>query len=238
MTHIPDRAAFIRARTAIVTAPLAPEIRLHLATEVTPLWQATEAELDASGLPPPYWAFAWPGGQALSRYVLDNPGLVRGKRVLDFAAGSGIAALAAQRAGAAHVTASDLDAFAIAAMRLNAALNHIGDDDVNFVLSDADVSNDSAATWDVILAGDVCYERPMAEKILPWLTRQVETGTIVLIADPGRAYLPKEGLTELARYTVPTSLDLEDRDTRETRVLRLSGGQATLLLDSSSEITR
>jgi predicted nicotinamide N-methyase len=238
MTPGLDRAVFIRARTAIATAPLVPEIRLHLATEVTPLWQATEAELDASGLPPPYWAFAWPGGQALSRHVLDNPDLVRGKRVLDFAAGSGIAALAARRAGAAHVTASDLDAFAVAAMRLNAALNHIRDDDVNFVLSDADVSNDSGAAWDVILAGDVCYERPMAEKILPWLIRQVQSGTIVLMADPGRAYLPKEGLTELARYTVPTSLDLEDRDTRVTRVLLLSGGQATLLLDSSSEITR
>lgn len=238
MTRILDRAAFIRARTAIATAPLVPEIRLHLATEVTPLWQATEAELDANGLPPPYWAFAWPGGQALSRYLLDNPHLVRGKRVLDFAAGSGIAALAARRAGAAHVTASDLDAFALAAMRLNAALDHISDDDLNFVLTDDDVSGAPQGAWDVILAGDVCYERPMAEKILPWLEQQVRGGALVLMADPGRAYLPKHGLIELARYTVPTSRDLEDRDTRETRVLQLSGTQATLLLDSSSEITR
>jgi predicted nicotinamide N-methyase len=238
MTRIPDRAAFIRARTAIATAPLVPEIRLHLATEVTPLWQATEAELDASGLPPPYWAFAWPGGQALSRHVLDNPHLVRGKRVLDFAAGSGIAALAARRAGAAHVTASDLDAFALAAMRLNAALDHISNNDLNFVLTDADVSGATPGAWDVILAGDVCYERPMAEKILPWLEQQVRGGALVLMADPGRAYLPKQGLIELARYTVPTSRDLEDRDTRETRVLQLSVVQATLVLDSSSEITR
>jgi predicted nicotinamide N-methyase len=237
MTRIIDRAAFIRARTAIVTAPLVPEIRLHLATEVTPLWQATEAELDASGLPPPYWAFAWPGGQALSRYVLDNPALVRGKRVLDFAAGSGIAAFAARRAGAAQVTASDLDGFALTAMRLNAALNGIRDDDVRFVLTDDDVSNDSQACWDVILAGDVCYERPMADKIMPWLTRQLRGGALVLMADPGRAYLPKTGLRERARYTVPTSRDLEDRETRETRVLQLSEDQATLL-DSSSEITR
>jgi predicted nicotinamide N-methyase len=174
----------------------------------------------------------------LSRHVLDNPHLVRGKRVLDFAAGSGIAALAARRAGAAHVTASDLDAFALAAMRLNAALDHISDDDLNFVLTDADVSGATPGAWDVILAGDVCYERPMAEKILPWLEQQVRGGTLVLMADPGRAYLPKQGLTELARYTVATSRDLEDRDTRETRVLRLSGAQATLVLDSSSEITR
>jgi predicted nicotinamide N-methyase len=237
MSRVVDRAAFIRARTIIATAPLVPEIRLHLATEVTPLWQATEAELDANGLPPPYWAFAWPGGQALSRYVLDNPALVRGKRVLDFAAGSGIAAFAARRAGAAHVTASDLDSFAIAAMRLNAALNAIGDEDTNFVLTDADVSSESPARWNVILAGDVCYERPMAEKIMPWLARAVRKGALVLMADPGRAYLPRHGLRERARYTVPTSRDLEDRETRETRVLQLSEDQATLL-DSSSEITR
>jgi predicted nicotinamide N-methyase len=237
MTRIVDRVPFIRARTIVATAPLVPEIRLHLATEVTPLWQATEAELDSSGLPPPYWAFAWPGGQALSRYVLDNPGLVRGKRVLDFAAGSGIAAFAARRAGATQVTASELDAFALTAMRLNAALNDIRDDDADFVLTDADVSSDSSPRWDVILAGDVCYERPMAEKIMPWLTRHARGGALVLIADPGRAYLPKTGLRELARFTVPTSRDLEDRETRETRVLQLSEDQATLL-DSSSEITR
>jgi predicted nicotinamide N-methyase len=237
MSRVVDRTAFIRARTVVATAPLVPEIRLHLATEVTPLWQATEAELDANGLPPPYWAFAWPGGQALSRYVLDNAALVRGKRVLDFAAGSGIAALAARRAGAAHVTASDLDAFALAAMRLNATLNHISDDDTEFVLTDADVSSDKDSRWDVILAGDVCYERPMAEKIMPWLLRAARSGALVLMADPGRAYLPKTGLRERARYTVPTSRDLEDRETRETRVLQLSEDQATLL-DNSSEITR
>jgi predicted nicotinamide N-methyase len=238
MTRAPDRVAFIRARTLVATAPLVPEINLHLATEVTPLWQATEAELDANGLPPPYWAFAWPGGQALARYILDRPHIVRGKRVLDFAAGSGIAALAARRAGAAQVSASDLDAFALAAMRLNAALNDISDDDLNFRLTDEDVSARAGSAWDVILAGDVCYERPMADKVLPWLDRMAAAGTIVLMADPGRAYLPKDGLTELARYTVPTSRDLEDRDTRETRVLQYRALQATLLVDSSSEITR
>ncbi|HEX6979140.1 MAG TPA: 50S ribosomal protein L11 methyltransferase [Alphaproteobacteria bacterium] len=219
MSGLRDAEAFVRAQTAIAAPPLVPELRLHLATEVTPLWQATEAVLARTNLPPPYWAFAWPGGQALARYVLDHPDVVRGRAVLDFAAGSGIGAIAAAKAGAARVTATDIDAHAAAAMRLNAAANG-----VTFAISTDDLTRADDAddgVWDVVLAGDVCYERPMAEAVLAWLRRQVGRGAVVLMADPGRAYLPSSGLVEIARYDVPTSPDLEDRPMRTTRVLRL-----------------
>jgi predicted nicotinamide N-methyase len=218
VTETLDVAAFLRAQTEVAAPPLVPEIRLHLATQITPLWEATEATLAAANVPPPYWAFAWPGGQALSRYVLDTPATVRGLRVLDFAAGCGLGAIAAAKAGAAHVIASDIDAIAIEVMRLNAALNG-----VSFETTSADLSRDPASPWDVIIAGDVCYERPMAEAILPWLRSLANTGVTVLMADPGRAYLPATGLEEIARYDVPTSLELEDRTVRTTRVLRLVG---------------
>lgn len=218
MTETRDVAAFVRAQTAITAPPLVPEIRLHLATQITPLWEATEATLAAANVPPPYWAFAWPGGQALSRYVLDTPDTVRGKRVLDFAAGCGLGAIAAAKAGAALVVASDIDAIAIEVMRLNAVLN-----DVSFETTSADLSRATDSPWDVIIAGDVCYERPMAEAILPWLRGLAKKGVTVLMADPGRAYLPATGLEEITRYDVPTSLELEDRTVRTTRVLRLLG---------------
>jgi predicted nicotinamide N-methyase len=212
-----DVAAFVRAQTAIATPPLVPEIRLHLATQITPLWEATEATLAAANVPPPYWAFAWPGGQALARYVLDHPETVRDRRVLDFAAGCGLGAIAAARAGAAHVVASDIDSIAIQVMALNAELNEVA-----FATTSADLSCESDSPWDVIIAGDVCYERPMAEAILPWLRGLAHKGITVLMADPGRAYLPATGLEEIARYDVPTSLELEDRTLRTTRVLRLA----------------
>lgn len=212
-----DVGAFVRAQTAVATPPLVPEIRLHLATQITPLWEATEATLAAANVPPPYWAFAWPGGQALARYVLDRPEIVRGRRVLDFAAGCGLGAIAAAKAGAAQVVASDIDAIAIEVMQLNAALN-----DVAFATTSVDLSRGTEWPWDVVIAGDVCYERPMAEAILPWLRGLARGGITVLMADPGRAYLPATGLEEIARYDVPTSLELEDRTTRTTRVLRLS----------------
>ncbi len=207
--------AFIRAQTQAATAALVPEIRLHLATEVTPLWQATEATLEKTGLPPPYWAFAWPGGQALARYVLDHPELVRGKRVLDFAAGCGVAGLAATRCGAT-ATAAEIDAVAAVAIHLNAALNQLA---ITVAVDDLTSATDKG--WDVVLAGDVFYERPMAEAVEPWLRALAQAGAIVLVGDPGRNYLPKSGLQEVARYTVPTSRDLEDRETRETRLFRL-----------------
>jgi predicted nicotinamide N-methyase len=211
-----DVAAFVRAQTAIVAPPLVPEIRLHLATQITPLWEATEAGLAAANVAPPYWAFAWPGGQALSRYLFDHPDSVRGRRVLDFAAGCGIGAIAAAKTGAAAVIASDIDAIAIAVIGINAALNG-----VTVETTTADLTCAVAARWDTIIAGDVCYERPMAEAVMPWLRALARSGTTVLMADPGRAYLPKDGFVEIARYDVPTSLELEDRMVRTTCVLRL-----------------
>jgi predicted nicotinamide N-methyase len=211
-----DWSAFIQAHTEILSPPLVPELRLHLASEVTPLWQASEAFLDRTGLPPPFWAFAWPGGQALARYVLDHPELARRRIVLDFAAGSGIAAIAAARAGAARTVASDIDPAACTAMGLNAALNGVEVDAVA-----ADVTESAELAADVILAGDVCYERGMAERALVWLRGQAARGATVLLADPGRAYRPRDGLEEVARYRVPTSRDLEDREERETVVWRM-----------------
>jgi len=209
-------AAFVRDRTMIGEAPLVPEIALHLATEVTPLWQATEADLAIQGLPPPFWAFAWPGGQALARLLLDRPELVRGRTVLDFAAGCGIAAIAAGMSGAAKVTASEIDVFAAAAIRLNAERNEVA---IEVVLED--ILARPAEPYEIILAGDVCYERPMAERVLGWLGRAIAAGAEVLVADPGRAYLPSAGLARIADYNVPTSLDLESRALMTTPVYRL-----------------
>jgi predicted nicotinamide N-methyase len=210
-----DRAAFIRAQTRLFAPPLVPEIVLHLAARATDLWEATEAKLEATGLPPPYWAFAWPGGRALARLLLDRPELARGKRVLDFAAGCGIAGIAAAKCGAARVTTIEIDAFAGMAMELNAAANGVALD----VRLDDVTALDPPPAFDLILAGDVFYERPMADRIWPWLQARKAAGAVVLVADPGRAYLPGSGLAEIACYDVPTDLDLEDRTIRTTRVL-------------------
>jgi predicted nicotinamide N-methyase len=208
--------AFIRANTALTAPPLVPEIRLHLATEITPLWQATETMLAASQLPPPYWAFAWAGGQALARHVLDHPELVRGRDVLDFGAGSGLLALAAARAGARSLLAADIDAVAATAIALNAQLN-----DAVVAIETTDVIGRRPAPWQVILVGDMCYERPLAERLTAWLRLLTRDGATVLLGDPGRNYVPKSGLEALARYRVPTPLDLEDREWREGVVWRL-----------------
>lgn len=212
-----DPVAFIRDNTQVAAASLIPEIRLHLATEVVPLWQATEATLEKAGLPPPYWAFAWPGGQAVARHVLDNPRLVAGRRVLDLAAGCGVAAVAAAMLGA-RASASEIDRFALAAIGLNAALNG-----VEVAAIDRDVLDDPPGDWDTVLAGDLCYERPMADRVASWIKAQARAGVTVLMGDPGRAYKPADGLAEVARYAVPTSKDLEDRETRETIVWRVLG---------------
>jgi predicted nicotinamide N-methyase len=206
---------FVRENTVATQAPLVPEITLHLASEVTPLWHATEEVLSQNGLPPPYWAFAWPGGQTFARLLLDRPALAHGRRVLDFASGCGIAAIAAAKSGAAHVTASEIDAFATAAIGLNIALN-----DVHIDIVETDLLTSSPGPWDLILAGDVCYEKPMADSTLAWLNQAAAQGAEVLIADPGRAYLPKSGLTEIARHDVPTSLDLENRKIMTTVIYR------------------
>jgi predicted nicotinamide N-methyase len=191
---------------------LVPEIALYLATEVVPLWRATEDELAQSGVPPPYWAFAWAGGQALARYVLDHPQIVRGKRVLDIGAGSGLVGLAAARAGAAEVLAADIDAFACAAIRLNAAANGC-----DIMVTEEDLIGASPA-WDVILVGDLFYERPLAERLLAWLD---PLRIPALLGDPGRNYFPTTRVEKLASYSVQTTRDLEDREIRETGVYRL-----------------
>jgi len=211
-----DAASFVRDNTKVEAPPLIPEIRLHLATEVTPIWQATEETLARHALPPPFWAFAWAGGQALARYLLDHPHEVAGREVLDFGSGSGLVAIAAARAGAARVTAADIDPFAAAAIAANARLNGV---EIAIVTDDLLLA--SEPLWPVITAGDVCYEQPMSATVTEWLRRRARAGSHVLLADPGRAYRPEEGLAERARYQVPTTRELEDREMRETIVWRV-----------------
>jgi predicted nicotinamide N-methyase len=210
-----DPVAFIRANTALLAPPLVPEVKLHLATEVVPLWRKTEEELEAEGVPPPYWAFAWAGGQALARYVLDNPSLVDRKLVLDFGSGSGLIAIAAMKAGAERVTAADIDPFAIAAIKLNALANQ-----TLVSATDHDLIGQEGK-WRIILVGDMCYERPLAERLMQWLLERAASGTTVLLGDPGRSYFPKGGVIKLKTYNVQTTRDLEDREIRETSVYRL-----------------
>ena len=211
----PDLAAFVRAHTVLARAPIVPEIELHLATEITPIWQATETWLAERNVEPPFWAFAWPGGQALARHVLDHPQTVAGKRVLDFAAGGGLAAIACAMAGAAWVEAAEIDPLAVAAIDLNAAVNGVA-----VTATGGDVVG-AACRWDLILCGDVCYEAPMTGHILPWL-RGLAAQAGVWVADPGRAYLPREGLAAFAEYRVPTTLELEDRTERVVRLFRMA----------------
>ena len=207
--------AFIREATAFASPALVPEIGLYLASEITPIWQATETFLTETGIAPPYWAFAWPGSIALARHMLDHPGLVRGKRVVDFASGSGLAAIAAAMAGAAHVTAIEIDPLAGAAIALNAAANHVA---VEIVIGNA---VGTALVADVILCGDICYEAPMTRQIWPWL-QGCAAHAEVWVADPGRAYVPREGLIEFARCAVPTTAELESRSLRDTVLYRVT----------------
>ncbi|MBD2745655.1 methyltransferase [Microvirga sp. BT688] len=211
---ITDPAAFILAETRLRPVPHAPEIMLHVADEATELWQKTEEELGEIGLPPPFWAFAWAGGQALARYILDHPETVRGRRVLDFASGSGLVAIAAMKAGAAEVTACDIDPFAIAAIGVNAAANGIA---VTPLAADI-VGQDGG--WDTVLAGDICYEHDLAARVIDWLLALSNRGATVLIGDPGRSYLPKDRLESLAVYEVPVTRTLEDSDIKKSSVWR------------------
>lgn len=210
-----DRRGFILAHTRLLPVPHASEISLHVAEEATELWQKTEDELAVIGLPPPFWAFAWAGGQALARHLLDHPGIVRGKRVLDFASGSGLVAIAAAKAGATHVQACDIDAFAAEAIVLNAEANGVS---VTATLQDLIGRDDG---WELICAGDVCYERAMAESVVGWLSGLVARGAEVLIGDPGRSYLPRERLQELATYEIPVTRSLEDAEIKKSTVWRL-----------------
>ena len=207
--------AFIQANTELLFPPLVPEVRLHLATEVMPLWRKSEEELEAMGVPPPYWAFAWAGGQALARYILDNKNVVAGKSVLDFGSGSGLVGIAAVKAGARSVLSADIDKYAVAAIALNAQANGVT------ITTTTDDLIGGDGDWDVILIGDMCYERPLAEKLLQWLR---DSGASALLGDPGRSYFPKSGVERLALYNVQVTRDLEDREIRETGLYRLLTG--------------
>jgi len=210
---IPDRRAFILEHTELQSPPHAPELRLHLASEIEPIWRRTEEELQRQGLEPPFWAFAWAGGQALARYLLDHPEEVRGRRVLDFATGSGLVAIAAMKAGATSALAVDIDPFCEAAVALNAAANG-----VEVAFAREDLLDSPAPDVDVICAGDICYAWPLADRARRWLEAANAAGKRILIGDPGRAYLPREGLESLAAYEVQTTRELEDREVRRTGV--------------------
>ena len=211
-----DPRSFILANTAVLSPPHVPEIRLRLADEAHDLWQKTEDELERIGLPPPFWACAWAGGQGLARYVLDHPQTVAGKEALDFATGSGLVAIAAKRAGAARVLAADIDPWASEAVMINAGLNGVA---VEF--SGADLPG-KAVDAEVILAGDVFYDRSFADMLVPWFRKLAREGRLVLVGDPGRAYLPKDCLEPLAVYQVPVTRALEDAEVKKTTVWRFT----------------
>ena len=210
-----ERRRFIVEHTVVEATSVVPEIATHTGGPAMPLWEAAALADERPAVPPPYWAWAWAGGQALARHLLDHPDLVRGRRVADVGAGGGIVAVAAALAGAANVSAIDLEAFAIEACRLNAEVNGVTLD-----IEEADPIGTDAG-WDVVLVGDLWYEAELAGRMAPWLRALAARGAIVLTGDPGRAHLPAAGLDELARYEVPTIEDLEDVTSRTVRVLRL-----------------
>ncbi len=223
---IADKAAFIRANTRPRAVPLAPEIVLYVADEAVPLWHKTEEELGEAGLPPPFWAFAWAGGQALARHILDNPELVRGKAVLDLASGSGLVGIAAMKAGAASVTVADIDVFACTAAILNAAQNGV----MLTTCQDDLLPEAQSRNWDIILAGDIFYERDTAQRAFDFLQGHAAHGTAVLIGDPGRSYLPRDKLRRIADYSVPVTRDLEDTEIKQTAVWALNTKAADQML--------
>lgn len=212
---ITDISAFIRENTRVLAPSHVPELRLYLADDAVALWQLTEEQLGELGLPPPFWAFAWAGGQALARYVLDHPDLVAGQRVLDVASGSGLVGIAALKAGAAHAIAADIDAFAAHAARLNAELNGVA-----LETSESDPIG-APVDADVILVGDLFYDRDLAPRVLDWLIAQEREGKRVLIGDPGRTYLPRDKLEQIASYDIAVSRALEDTEVKRAAVWRL-----------------
>ena len=211
-----SKADFIRLNTSVMAPPLVPEVKLHLAHEAVPLWQKTEEELGEMGLAPPFWAFAWAGGQALARYVLDNSSLVENLKVLDLATGSGLVAIAAAQAGSASIIAADIDEFATTAAQMNAELNL-----VNLDIKLDDLLPQKPPIADIILVGDLFYEKTLAARCLAWLREAQVQGTKVLIGDPGRSYLPTDQLERLAEYNVPVTRDLEDAEIKRTSVWQL-----------------
>ncbi|MET0183341.1 MAG: methyltransferase [Caulobacterales bacterium] len=212
---IADIPEFIRENTRISAPSHVPELRLHLADDAVALWEMTEEELGRIGLPPPFWAFAWAGGQALARHILDHPEIVRGKNVMDVASGSGLVSIAAMKAGAQKAIAIDIDPFCAPAALMNAALN-----DVSVSTSDQDPIGKPTGC-DLILVGDLFYDRDIATPLLAWLHELSAQGKTILIGDPGRTYLPKDKLEKLAEYVIPTPRTLEDSEVKRTGVWRL-----------------
>jgi predicted nicotinamide N-methyase len=210
-------ARFILANTRLLAVPLTPEIRLHLAEESLPIWQKTEEELGRINVPPPWWAFAWAGGQALARHLLDNAGLVAGRSVLDLGAGSGLAGIAAIKAGAARALAADTDPFARAAIALNARANGVA-----LEATDRDLLAAEPSPFEVVLVGDLFYERPLAERVLGFLETANGDGAEVLVGDPRRSYFPRERFRQVAEYSVPVTRDLEDVEIKRAAVWRLA----------------
>lgn len=204
---------FIAENTRLLAPPLVPEIELHLAEESLPIWHKTEEELGEINVAPPYWAFAWAGGQALARYVLDNPALVAGKSVLDLGSGSGLSALAAARAGAADVTAADIDPVALAAIGLNALANGL-----TVAVTSEDVLAAPPRSHDVILVGDLFYERELARIVAVYIEAAAAGGALVLIGDPRRNYFPRDRYVKVAEYRVPVTRELEDAEIKHTAV--------------------
>ena len=211
--------AFVARHTRLLPVPGLEEIRLHMADEVLPLWRALEVETRDPDPALPYWAFAWAGGLAIGRYLSEHPDTVAGRRIFDFAAGSGLCAIAAMKAGATEVAAADIDEFAAAAIALNAAANRC-----RVAVVRRDVLDEEPPDVDVILAGDCWYEAGLAERVLPWLLRARDRGIEILVGDPGRRYLPTSDLVELACYEVRTTTELEDLELKQGVVFAIRGG--------------
>ena len=216
-----DGPKFIRANTKLLPVPLVPEIQLHLAEESLPIWCKTEEELGEMNLPPPYWAFAWAGGQALARYLIDTPAIAFGAEVLDLGSGSGLTAIAAMRAGATRVLAADIDALALAAIGLNAAANSVAVEATQEDLLAAP-PNEASRRFDLVLVGDLFYERPLAERVLAFIEAARADGADVLVGDPRRSYFPKDRFRQVAEYQVPVTRELEDAEIKRTAVWRLA----------------
>ncbi len=215
-----QRRAFITAHAVPTAPPIVPEIALLEGGDSMPLWEAAALADMRPAVPPPYWAWPWAGGQALARYVLDHPEIVRGRFAADIGTGGGIVAIAAAMAGAARVAAIDIEPFAVEACRLNAAANGVAAI-VDPIEADPSDTDDG---WDVVLVGDLWYESEMSRRLEPWLRSLARRGATVLTGDLGRAYLPKEGLETLATGEVPTTVDLEDTTSKTVRVLRILAG--------------